>query len=96
MAKTQPSMAFKTKMNQLNTSSLLDAGNKRAKKQSKLGVESEFHDPNKAFEVLVGGKTDASIFFDNTHARHAEEQEFDRLYGAREGRKFRIGHSVEV
>ena len=54
------------------------------------------HDPERTFEVAVGGKTDASIFYDNTHARHEEEKEFDRLFGAREGRKFRIGNSVEV
>ena len=54
------------------------------------------HDPERTFEVVVGGKTDASIFYDNTHARHEEEKEFDRIFGSLEGRKFRIGHSVEL
>ena len=70
--------------------------NERAQKRSKLEIESEMHDPERTFEVVVGGKTDASIFYDNTHARHEEEKEFDRIFGAVEGRKFRIGHSVEV
>ena len=70
--------------------------NERAQRRSKLEVESELNDPERTFEVVVGGHTDASIFYDNTHARHEEEKEFDRLFGAREGRKFRIGNSVVV
>lgn len=48
---------------------------------SKLEIESEMNNPERTFEVLVGGSTDASIFYDNTHARHEEEKEFDRLFG---------------
>ena len=58
-------------------------GNERAQRRSKLEVESELNDPERTFEVVVGGCTGASIFYDNTHARHEEEKEFDRLYGAR-------------
>lgn len=48
------------------------------------------------FEIALGGMTDASIFFDGAHAEKMEQDEFDRLFGARQGRKFRIGQSVEI
>ena len=48
------------------------------------------------FEIAVGGKTGASIFFDGHHAEKMENGEFDRLFGARRGRKFRIGQSIEM
>ena len=33
------------------------------------------------FEIPVGGKTDATIFFDEQHAEKMENEEFDRLFG---------------
>ena len=48
------------------------------------------------FEIAIGGKTDASIFFDGHHAEKMENLEFDKLFGARRGRKFRIGQSIEM
>ena len=61
-----------------------------------IDAESHHSNLNRTFEILIGGQTGASIYFDPSHAEHEEQKEFDRLFGARQGRKFRIGHSVEV
>ena len=37
------------------------------------------------FEITLGGKTDASIFFDGYHAEKMENEEFDKLFGMRKG-----------
>ena len=48
------------------------------------------------FEISVGGKTSASIFFDENMAQHVKEQQFDQVYGAQQGRRFRAGQSVDT
>ena len=37
----------------------------------------------RTFEIALGGRTDASIFFDKNHAKEVEHQAFEKLYGAR-------------
>ena len=56
----------------------------------------QLQEPVRPFELLIGGKTGASIFRDETHSMKEHAAYIDQLYGARHGGKLRSGQSVDA